>query len=136
MKKTILLLLLSFIFFSCSEDYKMKSDFKKEFKKQMHDPSSFELVEFIVAKKSMEFTIKNRKYIDSVYAINKQYDNYSKMYDSIFEVEKLLDENILYTQVLAKVRGKNRMGATILNSHVVLFRSDNTIHSIDGNIIY
>lgn len=135
MKKILLLITIIFVF-SCSDEYKMKQDFKKSFKETMHNPSSFELVSFDIIKDAYSYSEKNRKFIDSTYEVNQNYLNYRRISDSLYEIEEQRDENFRFTEILVSVRGENAYGALRINEHIVLYYFDNKIRSIDGNMIY
>jgi ABC-type Fe3+-citrate transport system substrate-binding protein len=137
MKKYITALLITVLLFSScnNEEGEMKKKFKISFKKSMHDPSSFELVDFVIIKEAYSYSDKNKRYLDSVYSANNNYDNYSKLQDSIVSIEKNNDKNFSYTRVLAKVRGKNSLGAKTLSNHQILYSEmmdEIEVYSIDG----
>lgn len=135
-REVLILLTVSFLLSSCnSKEEEMKRKFKISYKKLMHDPNSFELVNFTVTKKSFSFSNENERFLDSVYSVNNNYNNYSRLHDSIVNVEKNNDTNFTYTRVLAKVRGNNALGVKVLSSHQILYSDLNEeveVHSIDG----
>lgn len=137
--RNILLLSLVLLFItSCSEDYKMKKDFKEAYTGIMNDADSYELVSFQIFQNASEFSEENRRFLDNSYELNKKHEDYSKVWDSLFKIEEQNNRYFLYTGVLVTIRGKNSYGAKVLSEHIAYY-SDSDIGGrlkvIDGDIV-
>ena len=128
--RNILLLSLVLIFISsCSEEYKMKKDFKEAYTGIMNDADSYELVSFEIFQNVMEFSEENQRYIDeNIDSITKE------EYGSICDKEVIKNPKWYYTGVLVKIRGKNSYGAKVLSEHIAYY-SSGELQEIDGYIV-
>ena len=135
MKFRYIILLSSILLFitSCSEDYKMKKDFKEAYTGIMKDADSYELVSFEIFQNPSEFSEENSRYIDeNIKTIT------SEEYGSICEKEEIKNPKWWYTGVLVTIRGKNSYGAKVLSEHIAYYRKilgDNTLIEIDGDYV-
>lgn len=119
---------------SCSAEYKMKKEFEKCFKQRMHNPESFELVEFTIVQEAYDWSDENQKFYDSIMTAGIDgYDSFSKTMDSLVAIEELTNEDFIYWKALVETRGKIGFGAIITSHHLALYNHfDNSLKSIDG----
>jgi len=138
--RNILLLSLVFLFItSCSEEYKMKKDFKEAYTGIMKDADSYELVSFEIFQNPSEFSEENERFMTNYYELkDEEYYDFGKVYDSLSKIEELNNPKWMYTGVVVKIRGKNSYGAKVLSEHVAYYNKilgDIILSEIDGDYV-
>jgi len=111
----------------------MEKDFEINFKKTMHDASSYELVSFETLN-AYRFNEDNQKILDSL-SLNKS-DKYVDTYFILSKEEEKEDKFFTYKRALISVRGVNSLGNIILSRHTASYDSKNKLKYIDGEYIH
>src|SRR5690606_36520249 len=113
MRKTLPFIILLIFFSSCGEEYKVKKAVKKFLSSNMHDPKSYESVWF--------GDIDTLSWVEAYPELAIQRDDFQATGDSMnFErLEKMKtqynQEGKKHYKITHKFRGKNSLGATVLN---------------------
>jgi hypothetical protein len=133
MKKIILsLLIVLFTLSSCSDDYKIKKQFKSHMKEILSDPNSYEFIkiETLINREK----IKNDS-LDQVYLFDKT-DGVPmhKKFDKLVEKrEYLIGQDV--KNAIITYRAKNNYGMNILKKALVRIDDKGEIHQIDNTTI-
>ncbi|WP_272149535.1 hypothetical protein [Tenacibaculum aiptasiae] len=139
MARYYVILLLIFMS-SCSEEYKMKRDFKEAYSEIMKDPDSYELISFDVFQKAYDYSSKNKNFLFNYKKLEKyEFNNYQKVYDSIYDLETKRNPKFGYTGVLVKIRGTNSYGARVTSEHIAYYSNvdfGGRLKEIDGNFVF
>lgn len=136
--RDILLLTFGLLFItSCSEEYKMKKDFKTAYTGIMNDPDSYELVGFEIFQNSYDYSEENEWFLYNYKEIEKhKHRKFEEVFDSITSLETKINDKFGYTGVLVTIRGKNSFGAKVLSEHIAYYSDldiGGRLKEIDGD---
>ena len=144
MKKLRNILLLSFILItisSCSEEYKMKKDFKEAYTGIMKDADSYELVSFEIFQNSSEYSKENEWFLYNYETLEEhKHRKFEEVWDSINDLETKRNPKFSYIGALVKIKGTNSYGAKITSEHIAYYSTlsrdlGGGLQEIDGDIV-
>lgn len=136
-RNTLLLSFTLFFIFSCSEEYKMKKDFKEAYRGIMKDPDSYELISFEIFQDEFKYNEENEWFLYNYEKLEKhKHRLFKEVYDSINNLEEENNPKFIYIGALVKIKGTNSYGAKVTSEHIAYYSKFDIgirLKEIDGN---
>jgi hypothetical protein len=135
----LLLSLVLILVSSCSEEYKMKKEFKKAYSEIMKDPDSYELISFEIFQNASEYSEENEWFLYNYEELKKhKHRKFEEVWDSIHGLETKRNAKFGYTGALVKIKGTNSYGAKVTSEHIAYYSDidiGGRLKEIDGDYV-